>query len=159
MKIYCELIRQLDSTGANYSQALSEVDLSDPEDAKVTVNDPSGEVLVHLGGANYLDRFRIYVSHVAEWRQEFQKLDSVDLRYDRQIIVNPDSRTAAEKPLSGTAVRAAIAAGVKPTAFTSSDLKRAAKKTVEVRRKSPAASRRGVRHHRRKRRTATSAKG
>ena len=31
MKIYNELVRQLDSGGARYSQDLSEVDLSDPK--------------------------------------------------------------------------------------------------------------------------------
>ena len=25
-----------------------------------------------------------------QWRQQFEKLESVDLRYDGQIIVNPD---------------------------------------------------------------------
>src|SRR5713101_7201445 len=90
MKIYNDLVRQLDSGGARYSQDLSEVDLSDPEDVKVLANNPEGEVLVHLGSANYLDRYKIYVTHVQEWRQQFDKLESVDLRYDRQIIVNPD---------------------------------------------------------------------
>ena len=41
MKIYNELVRELDSDGANYSKDLSEVDLSDPEDVKVLANDPA----------------------------------------------------------------------------------------------------------------------
>jgi cell division protein FtsQ len=94
MKIYGDLVRDLDAGGAHYSQDLSEVDLSDPEDVKVTANDPNGEVLIHLGSSNFLDRFKVYVAHVQEWRQQFQKLRSVDLRYDRQVIVNPDE----EKP-------------------------------------------------------------
>ena len=125
MDIYTQVIQDLDSGGARYSQDLSEVDLSDPEDVKVMVNDPSGAVLVHLGAANFLARYKIYVTHVAEWRQQFEKLDSVDLRYDRQIIVNPDSSLLAQKPLSGAAARAAIAAGVKPAALTTADLRRA----------------------------------
>lgn len=125
MDIYTQLIQDLDSGGARYSQDLSEVDLSDPEDVKVMVNDPSGAVLVHLGSGNFLARYKIYVTHVAEWRQQFQKLDSVDLRYERQIIVNPDSSLLAQKPLSGPAARAAIAAGVKPAALTTADLRRA----------------------------------
>lgn len=95
MKIFGDLVRDLDSGGAHYSQDLSEVDLSDPEDVKVTANDPNGEVLIHLGSANYLERYKIYVAHVQEWRQQFQKLRSVDLRYDRQVIVNPDEEKAA----------------------------------------------------------------
>ena len=125
MDIYTQLIQELDSSGAHYSQDLSEVDLSDPDDVKVMVNDPSGAVLVHLGSGNFLARYKIYVTHVAEWRQQFQKLDSVDLRYDRQIIVNPDTSVMTQRPLSGPAVRAAIAAGVKPAALTTADLKRA----------------------------------
>jgi len=98
MKIYNELIRQLDSGGAHYSQDLSEVDLSDPEDVKVVTNNSDGEVLVHLGSSNYLDRFKIYVAHLREWRAQFAKLESVDLRYDRQIIVNPDLQGTARQP-------------------------------------------------------------
>ena len=37
MRIYNALVRELDSDGSNYSKDLSEVDLSDPEDVKVTV--------------------------------------------------------------------------------------------------------------------------
>jgi len=118
MKIYTDLMSQLDSGGAHYSQDVSEVDLSDPEDVKVLTNDPQGEVLVHLGSSNYLDRYKVYVTHVQQWRQQFDKLDSVDLRYDRQIIVNPDLRgTAKQPPLSFSAVKAAMAAGVKSAAL------------------------------------------
>jgi cell division protein FtsQ len=52
MKIYNQLVSELDSGGAHYSQDLSEVDLSDPEDAKVLTNDSEGAVLVHLGSVN-----------------------------------------------------------------------------------------------------------
>ena len=115
MKIYNQLVRELDSEGAHYSQELSEVDLSDPEDVKVLTNDPDGEVLVHLGSSNYLSRYKIYVGHLREWRQQFPRLESVDLRYDRQIIVNPDLHgTPAPPPFSAKAVKAALAAGVKP---------------------------------------------
>ena len=90
MKNYNEMVRDLDSGGAHYSQELSEVDVSDPEDVKVVAADANGEVLVHLGSGNYLQRYKTYVTHVQQWRQQFDKLESVDLRYDGQIIVNPD---------------------------------------------------------------------
>src|SRR5437763_10204338 len=84
MKIYNDLIAQLDSSGSHYSQDLSEVDLSDPEDVKILTNDRQGEVLVHLGSSNYLHRYNIYISPLPQWRQQFDELDTVDLRYDRQ---------------------------------------------------------------------------
>jgi cell division protein FtsQ len=118
MKAYSEMVRELDSGGAHYSQDLSEVDLSDLEDMKVRVNDPAGDVLVHLGSSDYLRRYKIYVTHAQGWRQQFQKLESVDLRYDNQIIVNPDiERTAKTMALTPAAAKTAAAAGVKPAAL------------------------------------------
>ncbi len=118
MKIYNDVVSQLDAGGAHYSQELSEIDLSDPDDVKVMANNHSGEVLVHLGSANYLERYKIYVTHLQEWQQQFDKLESVDLRYDRQIIVNPDLQGPAKQaPLSTEAARRAMAAGVKPAAL------------------------------------------
>jgi cell division protein FtsQ len=98
MKTYGQLIGELDSGGAHYSQELSEVDVSDPEDLKVLATDPGGEVLVHLGSANFLERYKIFKGHVQEWRQQFARLDSVDLRYDHQIVVNPDLSTMIKAP-------------------------------------------------------------
>src|ERR1700692_451010 len=118
MRAYNEMVRELDAGGARYSQDLSEVDVSDLEDVKVRVNDPAGDVLVHLGSSDYLRRYKIYVTHAQGWRQQFQKLESVDLRYDNQIIVNPEiQRTAKQAALSPAAAKAAAAAGVKPAAL------------------------------------------
>jgi cell division protein FtsQ len=118
MKNYNEMVRELDSSGAHYSQELSEVDLSDSEDVKVLAADSNGEVLVHLGSGNYLQRYKTYVTHVQQWRQQFDKLESVDLRYDGQIIVNPDLEGIARQPaLTPAAAKAAMAAGVKTAAI------------------------------------------
>src|SRR5271170_7010521 len=118
MKTYEEMVRDLDTGGAHYSQDLIEVDLTDLEDVKVRVNDTAGDVLVHLGSSDYLRRYKIYVTHAQGWRQQFQKLESVDLRYDNQIIVNPEiQRTAKQTALTPAAAKAAVAAGVKPAAL------------------------------------------
>jgi cell division protein FtsQ len=118
MKNYNELVQQLDAGGASYSRELSEVDLTDPEDVKVVVADPNGEVLVHLGSENYLLRYKTYVTHVQQWRQQFDKLESVDLRYDGQIIVNPDLEGIQRPPaLTPAAAKAAMSAGVKTAAI------------------------------------------
>jgi hypothetical protein len=86
---------------------------------KVRVNDPAGDVLLHLGSSNYLKRYKIYVSHVQAWRQQFQKLESVNLRYDNQVIVNPDMQGAPKPPALAAAAKSAAAAGVKPAALVS----------------------------------------
>jgi cell division protein FtsQ len=119
MQIYSALMRELDSEGAHYSQDISEVDVSDPEDVKVVAADSGGAVLIHLGSSDFLRRYKIYLAHLQEWRQQFQKLDSVDLRYDRQIIVNPDSgpHPASTRPAPAAAPTTTVkpaAAQVKP---------------------------------------------
>jgi cell division protein FtsQ len=118
MKIYNQLLRELDSDGAHYSQDLSEVDISDQDDVKVLTNDSGGAVLIHLGSSDFLSRYKIYVTHVQNWRQQFDKLESVDLRYEHQIIVNPDTEGMAKAPpITPAAAKAAIAAGVKSAAL------------------------------------------
>lgn len=106
MKIYTQFIKELDSGGAHYSANVSDADLSDPYDLKATVTDPRGAVLVHLGSSNFLERFKVYVAHLEEWRTQFQHLESVDLRYANQVIVNPDSAAAQAKMEAANAAAA-----------------------------------------------------
>jgi cell division protein FtsQ len=106
MKIYNRLVSELSaadgdeasSKSPNYVKQLSEVDLSDPENVKVTANDPGGTMVVHLGAQDFLPRYKLYVSHIAEWRQQFQNVQSVDLRYEGQVIVNPDKPAESNPP-------------------------------------------------------------
>jgi cell division protein FtsQ len=116
MKIFGELLKELDADGSQYSKELSDIDLSDPEDVKVTVSDPQGEVLVHLGSTGFADRFKLYKAHVQEWRQQVLKLASVDLRYDRQVIVNPDVEDdqPREKPVAKSAPVKKVQLAAKP---------------------------------------------
>jgi len=118
MRAYNQLVHDLDSGGASYSKDLSEVDVSDLENLRVRVNDPQGDVLVELGVSDFLKRYQIYVGHVQEWRQQFQKLESVNLRYDNQVIVNPDMEGKPRPTnLTAASAKAAAAAGVKPAAL------------------------------------------
>jgi len=120
MKAYNELVRELDSSGAHYSQDLSEIDVSDLDNLKVRVNDPAGDVLVELGASDYLKRYKTFVSHAREWRQQFQKLESVNLRYDNQVIVNPDMEARPKQAaVTLASAKAAAGPGVKPAALIS----------------------------------------
>ena len=92
-----------------YSRNLEEVDLSDPEDVKITVKGPSGPILLHLGNENFLPRFMIYLSNVQKWEHDRGKLESVDLRYGRQVILNPDMSAAPPAMAPLNAAGAAMA--------------------------------------------------
>ncbi|HEY7405811.1 MAG TPA: FtsQ-type POTRA domain-containing protein [Candidatus Angelobacter sp.] len=101
MKIYNRLVGELSAGAADatYVKQLSEVDLSDPEDVKVTANDAGGTMVVHLGPGDFLPHYKLYVAHIAEWRQQFPNLQSVDLRYEGQVVVNPDKPVATKPPV------------------------------------------------------------
>jgi cell division protein FtsQ len=94
MQIYNRLLSEL--APGNYTPQLSEVDLSDPEDVKATINDAGGTVLIHLGSSDFLSRYKLFAAHIGEWRQQFQKVQSVDLRYEGQIVVNPDGERSGD---------------------------------------------------------------
>lgn len=87
MKIFAEFVSAVDATGEHISAKLSEVDLSNPEDVKALIPDGGAEVMVHFGDSDYLERYRKYEAHLAEWRSQYPKLSSVDMRYDRQAVL------------------------------------------------------------------------
>jgi len=95
MKIYLGFISALDASGEGISHKLSEVDLSNPEDVKALIPDTSGtDILVHFGEEKFLERYRQYQQHLAEWRAQYPKLASVDMRYERQVVLEMQAGTA-----------------------------------------------------------------
>lgn len=82
MAVYLRLMAELDADGKHNSQEISEIDLTDPEDARVIMPEQGSDILVHLGEERFLDRFERYKAHIAEWRQQYPHLKSVDLRFD-----------------------------------------------------------------------------
>jgi cell division protein FtsQ len=87
MAVYRRLLAELDSTGGKFSEQISEIDLTDPEDAKVLMPEPGGDVLAHFGQDHFLERYQRYAAHIAEWRQQYPKLMAVDLRYAQQVVL------------------------------------------------------------------------
>lgn len=88
MKIYLDFMAALDAGGENISRRLSEVDVSNPEDVKAILPDAGGpDILVHFGEDKYLERYHQYQEHLAEWRAQYPKLASVDMRYERQVVL------------------------------------------------------------------------
>lgn len=87
MAVYQRLIGDLDSTGQHLSEQISEIDLTDPEDARVLMPEQGADILAHFGDDQFLARYRTYKAHIAEWRQQYPNLVAVDLRYDHQVVL------------------------------------------------------------------------
>ena len=99
---YQSLIQSLDENGAGLSKDLSEIYLNDPDSVSVILNDDT--VLVHLGKTDFQQKFRHYLAMGRDLKQKYPKLDSVDLRFQNQMIVN----SAPGEVASETEVRSAV---------------------------------------------------
>lgn len=95
MAVYQRLIHDLDATGQHLSEQISEIDLTDPEDARVLMPEQGADILAHFGSDHFLERYQRYKAHIAEWRQQYPHLSAVDLRYDQQVVLQmaPGSAT------------------------------------------------------------------
>jgi len=95
MAVYERLLTDLDSSGQHLSEQISEIDLTDPQDARVLLPEQGGDILGHFGDDRFLDRYQRYKAHIAEWRQQYPKLTAVDLRYDSQVVLEMSPGTNA----------------------------------------------------------------
>ena len=87
METYQHLISELDAGGQHLSDQISEINLSDPEDARVLMSEQGTDILAHFGSDHFMERYQRYKSHIAEWRQLYPKLAEVDLRYEQQVVL------------------------------------------------------------------------
>jgi cell division protein FtsQ len=113
MAVYGRLVQELDSSGQKLSMQISEVDLTDPEDARVTMQDD--DTLLHFGEDHFLERYQRFKSHIAEWHQQYPKLAAVDLRYEQQVVLEMTPGTNAVAAAIGDATAPAGDTG-KPSA-------------------------------------------
>jgi cell division protein FtsQ len=89
ISLYRSLIQSLDANGIGLSRDLSEIHLHDIGNISVLVNEDT--VLVHLGTENLQEKFRRYLAMGRELKQKYPHLDSVDLRYQNQVVINTAS--------------------------------------------------------------------
>ena len=107
MGLYTDLIAALNQVKAGVADNVSEVDLADATDVRVTLaglgqsglaslND-QGPLLVHFGNKEFESKFRVLMDNLEQWRASAGRLDSVDLRFSKQVVLNPETKTAASK--------------------------------------------------------------
>ena len=83
------VLADLDREAPPRSGEVSEIDLSDPNDAAITVSASGTPALVHLGNAHFLERYKLFLENVEAWREQYGSVRSVDLRFEKQVIVRP----------------------------------------------------------------------
>jgi cell division protein FtsQ len=114
MAVYLRLMTELDADGQHNSEQISEIDLTDPEDARVLIPEPGSDILAHFGEDHFLERYQRYRAHIVEWRQQYPHLKSVDLTLENQVVLQMASGSEASDAAAQNS--SAPAAGAAPDA-------------------------------------------
>jgi cell division protein FtsQ len=95
LALYQNFMRQLGEEISHSGWIVSEVDLADGDDLKALLVQGRETLQVHFGHENFLPHFHTFLALLPELRKSNAPLDSVDLRYRNQVVVNPQGRSPA----------------------------------------------------------------
>lgn len=101
MQTYQEFMKDVDLVKPGSTDRISELDLSSPRDLRVVLtglsnNGDDHAVTVHFGQNDFTNKYRMLVENFAQWQANSGTVHSIDLQYSRQVVVNPDTTTAAK---------------------------------------------------------------
>jgi len=101
VQTFQEFLRDADLVRPGSSDHVSEVDLGNPRDLRVVMAGIPGvnaaqAVTVHFGGNEFTGKYRMLVDNFAQWQSNAGCVQSVDLQYARQVVLNPDSSDCGE---------------------------------------------------------------
>ena len=113
MQLYSGFAQQIESARAGALDRVSEVDLSDSHDVRATVTGLGGgdartgsvdaPVVVHFGDSNFAAKYETLVDDIAQWRAKAGPIESVDLRFNREAVVNQDTAAVRPQPAKSAA--------------------------------------------------------
>jgi len=117
MNLYVQFMKDIELVQPGADDHVSEADLSDASDLRVTLTGlgiaagAASPVLVHFGDSDFGNRYHLLTTNIDEWRASAGSVDSVDLRFARQVVVNPESKTlaASVKPSAPEVVAQSVA--------------------------------------------------
>jgi cell division protein FtsQ len=113
MHMFVDFMSDIDLSHPGASDQVSEVNLADAEDLRASLAGLPGledqaPVQVHFGDGDFGNKYRLLLENIGQWRASAGSVESVDLRFARQVVVNPE-RDAALHAVRATpaSVRAA----------------------------------------------------
>jgi cell division protein FtsQ len=100
MQTYQEFMKNIDLVRSDSSDRVSEVELSNPKDLRVVMtglaraNDPQA-VTIHFGAGDFTGKYRMLVENFAEWQEKAGCVQSLDLQFSKQVVLNPEASACA----------------------------------------------------------------
>ncbi len=101
MQLFVRFMKEIEQSQPGAGDHVSEVDLSDASDIRATLTGlgaaagQSEPVLVHFGDTDFGNRFYLLTQNIDQWRASSGRIESVDLRFSGQVVVNPESSTTS----------------------------------------------------------------
>jgi cell division protein FtsQ len=99
MNLYVQFMKEIERVQPGADDHVSEADITEASDLRVTLTglgtaSASGSpILVHFGDSDFGNRYHLLAENIDQWRASAGSVDSVDLRFARQVVVNPESKT------------------------------------------------------------------
>jgi cell division protein FtsQ len=96
MQTYEEFMKDVELVRGGSSDRLSEIDLSNPKDLRVVMTglasaNDSQAVTIHFGSGEFTGKYKMLVDNFSQWQANAGRVQSIDLQYSRQVVVNPDT--------------------------------------------------------------------
>jgi cell division protein FtsQ len=101
MNLYVQFMKEIERVQPGADDHVSEADITEASDLRATltgIGTASGSaspILVHFGDSDFGNRYHLLAENIDQWRASAGSVDSVDLRFARQVVVNPESKTMA----------------------------------------------------------------
>ncbi len=132
MQLFSTFSQQIESVRPGAMEKVSEVDLSDANDLRASIaglpgsrvtNTPGAKadapILVHFGASDFGGKYQTLLANIGQYRATAGCVDSVDLRFNRIAVVNPDA-TGCAQPVARLTHMPAAASSAKKKARKSS---------------------------------------
>jgi cell division protein FtsQ len=115
MQMFAGFSQQVEAARGGAMDQVSEVDLTEAKDLRATIsglqvtnssgdasaNDGWGNtdapIVVHFGDSDFQSKYLTVLKDIGRWRAEAGRVESVDLRFDGEAVVNPDRTNLALK--------------------------------------------------------------
>ena len=99
MLVFQEFMKDIDLVRAGSSERVSEVELANPKDLRVVMTGLAGPtdsqaVTIHFGSGEFTGKYKMLVDNFSQWQANTGRVQSIDLQYMRQVVVNPDTSAA-----------------------------------------------------------------
>jgi len=104
LALFNQFAQELNAQALGAGWLVSEVDLTDDEDLVAVLAQGRETIKVHFGKQDFGERFRTLVALLPEVQKTTPAIDSVDVRYRGQLVVNP-KEPATNQPATQAARR------------------------------------------------------